>query len=348
MSGRSRPTIGATHQAGWGAVLVLVATLWFWPTGAVSQDGSAELPPPPKPATVATPEEAVVPLEPVALASPAAGESEQAVSEAFGPAAATTSLSQAAAQIAEPGTVVLFRHDVGNLGLVADAKTITAASPAGWPLAVLAADGTSPLVDGDGDGNPDTDPIPVGQSVEIVVQVTVPADRPAGEVGVAIVTAGSVHAQNPDDVASVQDVVTVDTVVTLTVDAEVVDFGRVAADGRLDGAAPGVASELAGDGAYYVVTGAFSVTVASNAPWTGTCLATQDDGTAPDSWIAAGRLEWRLAGTATWTPFTTSGATCFPTQLTGTTVFVYDVRLRLERTDDAGTFRAFVTFAATA
>jgi hypothetical protein len=348
MSGRTQPTIATTHLAGWAAALILVATIWLWPLGVVSQDGSAELPPPPEPATVATPEEAVVSPVLVVLASPVAGESDLAVSEAFGPAAVTTSLSQAAALIAEPGTIVAFRHDLGNLGPDAEPKFITATSPAGWPVVVLAADGTTPLDDEDGDGAPETAPIPAGQSMEIVVQVTVPIDQPAGEVGVVIVTAGSAQVQDPENVVSVQDVVTVDAVVTLTVDSTEVDFGRVAADGRLAGAAPGVTSEVDQGGAYYVLTGAFSVTVTSNAPWTGTCLATQDDGTAPDSWIAVGRLEWRLAGMTTWTPFSTTGMACFPAHPTGTTVFVYDVRLRLERTDDAGTFRAIVTFAATA
>jgi hypothetical protein len=109
----------------------------------------------------------------------------------------------------------------------------------------------------------------------------------------------------------------------------------------------GVTSQVDDQGAYYVMPGAFAVTVSSNAPWNGSCLAAENSGTATDVQIAAERLEWRLAGTTAWTPFSPSEGACFPSRAPGTTTYVYDVRLRIERSDGAGTFRTVVTFAAT-
>ena len=151
---------------------------------------------------------------------------------------------------------------------------------------------------------------------------------------------------NSRNAASAVDTTTVDRVLTVTVGTSEVAFGVVAADGRLDGVTAGVTSQVDDLGSYYVVPSAFAVTVSSNAPWDGSCVAAENSGTATGVQVAAGRLEWRLAGTSTWTPFSPNGGSCFPSPAPGTTTFVYDVRLRVERTDGAGTFRTVITFAA--
>jgi hypothetical protein len=64
--------------------------------------------------------------------------------------------------------------------------------------------------------------------------------------------------------------------------------------------------------------------------------------------VGDGRLEWRLAGTNTWVPFSPRRSTaCFPSSPIAGGTFIYDVRLRVETNDQPDTFRSIVTFSAT-
>ena len=109
----------------------------------------------------------------------------------------------------------------------------------------------------------------------------------------------------------------------------------------VDPAIPGLTSTADASGASYILSGAVTVTVTAGAAWSGGCRASENAGTAAAVTITGGRLEWRLAGTAAWTPFTTAGLdhACFPRPEVGTRTYVYDLRLRVEATEPPGTFR---------
>ena len=138
-------------------------------------------------------------------------------------------------------------------------------------------------------------------------------------------------------------------VLTLRVSGDVAAFGRVAADGAIDPAAEGVTSTADERGAWYAKERAVAVTIDSAAPWTGACSASENLGSAATVQVAAGRLEWRLSGSAQWRPLALGvGAACFPDPAVGTATYVYDLRLRVERTDAPGTFRSVITFTVSA
>jgi hypothetical protein len=282
----------------------------------------------PTPAPVAAEQEA--PQRTEAAAIPSAGES--------------TTIKPNRKGRTDPGTTVKYAHTVSNGPRRPDVKNVTAVSNQGWPVALLAADGVTPLTDHNGDGIPDTGQMNRRGVEQIVVAVTVPAGAPAGIQDITTVTAISAESTNPRAAATVQDKTTVNRVLSLMIDTPEVSFGEVSADGALDPAIPGLSSVTDADGAYYVRDAALQVEVTSNAPWTGTCLAAENSGTATSVTIAGGRLEWRPAGASAWTSFTTNSISCLPSFPLGTTTFVYDLRLRVEQTDGAGTFTSVVTF----
>jgi hypothetical protein len=133
---------------------------------------------------------------------------------------------------------------------------------------------------------------------------------------------------------------------TLSVDAKEVSFGKISASGKLDSSITGLSSSTDDRGAYFVLSGAVAVTVSAGVPWTGACEAQENAGTAPTVAIAAGRLEWRLVGTTTWTTFfpSISDASCFPSPDVGTRTFGYDLRLRVEADDPPGSFSTVIVF----
>lgn len=79
------------------------------------------------------------------------------------------------------GTSVLYRHTVVNSTNSPQDVTLSAVTDLGWPTAVLAADGATPL------GNVSL--APYGGSAEVVVRVTVPAGTPVPRTGVTTVRA---------------------------------------------------------------------------------------------------------------------------------------------------------------
>ena len=250
----------------------------------------------------------------------------------------------------DPGASIVYSHVVTNNADRPVVLNLAASSSLGWTVGLFESDAITLLGDHDGDGRPDTGEVAAGQSRPVAVLVMVPADGWAGDVDVTTLTVSS--ATEPGLEASAENRTTVNPVLGLTVESADLAFGRVAADGRVDPAVAGVVGDADETGAFYVGAGALRVTVASNAPWSGTCAGEENTGTASTVTIAGGRLEWRLAGTESWTPFAVAGAlttaagACFPADTTGTATFVYDVRLRVERTDPPGTFSTRITFTA--
>jgi hypothetical protein len=343
------------------------------PTATPSSEATVTLAPSEKPTETPTESATSVPVEtpaPTATATPSPTETvapaAQSTSTPSAPAAAVnaqaneprsaaatnggTGISPNHSERVAPGVAVTYLHTVTNKGRSADFKNITAASQHHWPVELLEADGVTALTDHTGDRIPDTGRLARGQKTRIYVRVTVPANAPAGVKDKTTVMAASALFNNrgSEDVAT--DTTTVTRVLTLEMGTTEVDFGLIAADGRLDGAAPGVTSQVDDRGAFYVKEEAIRVVMTANVPWTGSCVAAENSGTAAGVTIAGGRLQWRLNGTTDWTPFpsTTSGAAefCFPSRELGTNTYVYDVRLRVERTDAPGTFRSTLTFTA--
>jgi hypothetical protein len=258
-------------------------------------------------------------------------------------------LSAGVTRFADPGEIVRYEHLItaGTSGVV----DVVATSSAGWVVVLLGTDAAGPLSDHDGDGLPDTGPLPPGETRRIAVEVTVPVAALAGTQDVTTLTVGLGGAGRAQ-VATASDATTVNPVLTLTIESADVTFGRVTAAGEVAPAIQGVVGVADALGAYYVREGAVRVTVVSNGPWAGSCRANDDVANGGSILVAEGRLEWRLAGTTSWTAFVPGVPTapydgaCFPHTETGATTFVYDLRLRVETGDAAGPFDAEIAFEA--
>jgi uncharacterized repeat protein (TIGR01451 family) len=85
---------------------------------------------------------------------------------------------------AAAGTTVEFTNRVTNTGTADDVFDIfldgSSTIPADWTVTFYKSDGVSPLPDTDGDGAPDIGSLSAGDSRDIVVKVTIPADTAAG------------------------------------------------------------------------------------------------------------------------------------------------------------------------
>ncbi|MBX3673919.1 MAG: DUF11 domain-containing protein [Burkholderiales bacterium] len=112
--------------------------------------------------------------------------------------------------LAEPGSTVVFTNVLANRGTIGETFDITLSGstfPQGTTLALLQADGTTPLADTNGNGIPDTGPVGAGNAYRIVVRAVLPATTPPGEYRVTKTavasTAPSRRASDDDIVAAV-------------------------------------------------------------------------------------------------------------------------------------------------
>ena len=84
---------------------------------------------------------------------------------------------------AAAGTTVEFTNRVTNTGTADDVFDIflddSSTIPSDWTVTFYKSDGVSPLPDTDGDGAPDIGSLSAGDSRDIVVKVTIPADQAA-------------------------------------------------------------------------------------------------------------------------------------------------------------------------
>ena len=80
---------------------------------------------------------------------------------------------------AAPGSTVVFNNRITNNGNGVDSFDITLAGQAAWPVgttfSLFQSDGVTSLIDTNGNGTPDTGPVNPGQTVTVVVRVTLPA-----------------------------------------------------------------------------------------------------------------------------------------------------------------------------
>lgn len=268
------------------------------------------------------------------------------------PPSGTTDINPNNRADANPGAIVAYMHTVTHTGVSFDTKDITYVSSRGWTSGLYAADGVTPLTDTNGNGIVDTGRLSAGQSVTIVVKVSVPAGTLAGTQDVTTVTANSGRNPSPANSYSVTDITTVKGVLSISMSAASVTFGFVGPTGEVDPAVTGVTSTTNASGAYYVKSAAQTVTVTSNAPWTGYCRAGENTGPA-GIFVTNERLEWRLVDDATWRPFSVPAYsapydnTCFASRRTGANTYQYEYRLRVDWTDDPGTFSVVVNYVAT-
>lgn len=268
------------------------------------------------------------------------------------PPTGTTDIEPDLAQLSVPDAIVSYEHTVTHVGSTFDTKDVTASSDQGWALGLFQADGVTPLTDSNGNAIPDTGRLNSGESIGIVVTVTIPPGVLARTEDVTTVTADSGRNPGPANQDSVTDTTTILGVLTISISTALVEFGNVSPQGEVDPATMGVTSTNDDQGAYYVYTDAVQAAITSNDAWTGYCRAAENSGTATDITVADGRLEWRLSGDAAWTAFTTATQlppfdnNCFASRSTGENVYTYDFRLRVEWTDSPGTFSSEVAFAA--
>jgi uncharacterized repeat protein (TIGR01451 family) len=89
------------------------------------------------------------------------------------------------------GQSIALLHTVTNNGNMSDTINLEAVSPLGLTAAFFAADGVTPLTDGNGDGLIDTGALPMGASLDIIVELSVPPATPSGQVANPVITATS-------------------------------------------------------------------------------------------------------------------------------------------------------------
>lgn len=110
------------------------------------------------------------------------------------------------------GSSVPFVNTLTNTGNGTDAFNITIGAssfPPGTTIALLRADGVTPLTDTNADGTPDTGPVPAGSSVQIVLRATLPPGATGGPYSVDKIAASI---SNPAQTATATDVLTAITV----------------------------------------------------------------------------------------------------------------------------------------
>lgn len=246
---------------------------------------------------------------------------------------------------ADPGAEVLYTHTITNEGTYPDIKEVRVASSLGWVTDVLGGDGNTSLPDSDHDGTPDTGVLMPGQSKEIAVRLRVPEGSGRGTTNVTTVTAASSADPSGDGTATVSDTTTVNGIITVSVSTRNVTFGDISPLGAVPSGSSGLTSDADEQGAYYTKSPAVRVTVNSNAPWTGSLSAQENDGSSRAISVADGDLKWRLQGSANWNVFTSGSSGMSGAD--GTSDLVYDYQLRVQWDDDPGSFSSVVTYNAT-
>ena len=178
-----------------------------------------------------------------------------------------------------PETIVSYSHTVTNNGDLADTFDITATSSEGWTLALYESDGVTPLVDSDADTIPDTGAIAPSASASIVVKVTVGWSSTSD-----IVTVRATSSADPLVFSTSTDSTTAPPTITVTLDDSTMSFSGADPDceSNPDGSSVGEFTVYHGtignQGCTYIWND-LTVTVKSNAPWTGTVAGTDQSPT---------------------------------------------------------------------
>ena len=122
------------------------------------------------------------------------------------------------------------------------------------------------------------------------------------------------------------------------------------ASGQVSATAAGTTGD---QGVYYVWTPSTPlVTVKSNRTWNGTVQATENTGTATSLSVSTGALRYgtstpsTYADAASGAPLTSSASSWQTNHAKGVSSFAYDYFLRVDWSDDPGTFNSTVTYTA--
>jgi hypothetical protein len=234
---------------------------------------------------------------------------------------------------------------VRNLGDDTDAKEISATSSRGWGLRILTSVGLNPLSDTNGNGVIDTGPLGPGQSLGIIVEISLPTRAEKDARDTTVVTASSAQGAEAGEVDSATDTTTVNGFIALSLSTSSVAFGEVDPIGFVPPSGPGGLTSVADSlGAYYVKSGALQVTVDSNAAWSAFVRAEENLGTASTIRIAEGDLQWRLVGASNWADLSSETSVLLAAGSAGVSSYQYDYRLRVLWVDDPGSFDSMMTF----
>jgi hypothetical protein len=253
-----------------------------------------------------------------------------------------------------PETVVIYTNTVTNAGGVADVFDITTSSSAGWPVALYQANGSTPLVDNDGDMIPDTGSLSSGQSVNIVVKITVGWNTISDT---TTITSTSSLDTLASDIGA--NTTTAPPTITVIVSDGTAQFGTSISPQGDDSDSPDAVSDYQGavgnQGSYYVWKSSggtgVGLTVKSNRTWNGTVGATENTGTSPTMTIASGVLRYATtqpvtyAACASSTAFTTTSVTWQSNVGPGITAYTYFYCLRVDWDDDPGIFQSTVAYS---
>ncbi|MDQ2683692.1 MAG: hypothetical protein M3Y37_09215, partial [Chloroflexota bacterium] len=195
-------------------------------------------------------------------------------------------------------------------------------------------DRETPLTDTDGDGRDDLGHVEAGIETRVLITASVPAGTLAGTKDTLTVRVPG----QPGERATV----TINPVLIVDL-AGSASFDAVDILGTLDSSIPGLSSAPDDTGATYVRSGAITITVTSNSPWTLSCSLA---GASPDLTERGSRLSWRISGDESWTPFTLgeSGPVCASGDA-GTTTVVLDLRMRVDLRDTAEQLTGTIRFS---
>ena len=249
----------------------------------------------------------------------------------------------------DPGSAARFTLTIEN-GDVPQTVDLAASSANDWTIAIvrpaedaaaqsltvastsLAAGAETPVTDTDGDKRTDVGYLRAGERITVIVVSAAPKGAPAGlEDTLTVRVPGQ---------AGVRARAFVNPVVTVTIAGDAA-FGTVDMLGTVDPSIPGLTSSTDQTGSTYIKTGAASVTVTSDAPWTLRCSLLD--------WQGPAVLAWRISGTETWNTFATTeaGQICASGPATsGEPVTVtFDLMLRVNAGDPAQSLAGTIRFS---
>jgi hypothetical protein len=263
------------------------------------------------------------------------------------PASGPVELTFAEDRVAvDPGSEARFTLTIEN-GNVPQTVDLATSSTNDWTIeivrptgeqsltitrAALAAGDVQLLTDTDGDKRTDVGYLKAGERITVIVVSAAPKGAPAGlEDTLTVRVPGQ---------AGVRAKAFVNPTVSITIAGDAA-FGNVDMLGTVDPSISGLTSTTDQTGATYVKTGAATVTVASNTPWSLRCALLD--------WQGPNGLSWRISGTDTWNTFATSepGPICASgtANMESPTVITIDLRLRVNAGDPAQPLAGTIRFS---
>ncbi len=250
-----------------------------------------------------------------------------------------------------PEDIIAYTHTVTNTGDLTDTFDIAATSSEGWTVALFEADGTTPLTDTDSDTVPDTGAIAGSGSVNVVVKITL------GWSGLnETTTVFATSSLNTLTGNTATDITTATQTLTITLSDTTLTLGTPdpGCQGNTDGTTIGEFTvyngTLGGEGCAYVWDD-LTVTVKSNAPWSGTIVGADNSPTSEIT-VALGSFRYDTAAApasysdcAADTALPTSPSPFEPSGVAGVNAYTHRYCARVDWDDSDGSINSTFTYS---